>query len=121
RCSKTVSTSSNFRGPNRLRRLGRVVPSSGGPFTLPMVRTMSDASTSSAASECRYGFPKALDAWLARNGDLLDSLLALRRLGAEGAEEVSAILCVRRVVEVRASWQLWEALTEGDGNDPDAF
>ena len=82
---------------------------------------MSDASTSSAASEFGYGFPKALAAWLARNGDLLDSLLALRRLGAEGAEAVSTVLRVRRVVEVRASWQLWEALTEGDGNDPDAL
>ena len=82
---------------------------------------MSDASTSSAAAEERYGFPKALAAWLARNGDVLDSLLALRRLGAEGAEAVSAVLYVRRVVEVRASWQLWEALTEGEGDDPDTL
>jgi hypothetical protein len=52
---------------------------------------------------------------------LLDSLLALRRLGAEGREALEAVLSVRRVVALKASWALWEALTEGDGEDPEAL
>ena len=69
--------------------------------------------------ECRYGFPQALATWLGRNGDLIDALLALRRVETEGTEAVSAVLRVRRVAEVRASWELWEALVEGDGGDPE--
>jgi hypothetical protein len=67
------------------------------------------------------GFPEALAAWLAQDGGLLDSLLALRRLGAEGREALEAVLSVRRVVALKASWALWEALTEGDGEDPEAL
>jgi hypothetical protein len=82
---------------------------------------MAEAITSATASACRYGFPKALARWLGRNSDLIDALLSLRRLGSEAAEAVAAILDVRRVAEVQASWQLWEALTEGDGEEPEAL
>jgi hypothetical protein len=64
------------------------------------------------------GFPQALAAWITRDGTLLESLLALRALGAEGLEALEAVLAVRRVAALRASWGLWEALTEGDGDDP---
>jgi len=82
---------------------------------------MAEAMTSASAPAYRYGFPQALARWLGRNRDLIDALVALRRVGTEGADAVSAILRVRRVAEVRASWQLWEALTEGDGDDPEAL
>ena len=45
--------------------------------------------------------------------------MALRRLGAEGADALQAALSVRRVATLRASWQLWAALAEGDGEDPE--
>jgi hypothetical protein len=64
-------------------------------------------------------FPEALAAWIAREGDLVEALVALRRLGAEGADALHAALSVRRVATLRASWQLWEALAEGDGEDPE--
>ena len=64
-------------------------------------------------------FPEALAAWIARDGDLVEALVALRRLGSEGADALQAMLSVRRVAMLRASWQLWEALAEGDGEDPE--
>jgi hypothetical protein len=67
------------------------------------------------------GFPEALAAWIARDGTLLESLLALRGLEAEGLEALEAVLAVRRVAVLRASWGLWEALTEGDGDDPEGL
>jgi hypothetical protein len=67
------------------------------------------------------GFPKALADWLAKDGGLLDSLLALRRLGAEGRDALETVLAIRRVAALRASWALWEALTEGDGEDPEVL
>jgi hypothetical protein len=79
---------------------------------------MPEADTLSAASR-RYGFPSALVDWLAGNGDLLDALQALRQLGSEGAEAVEALLGVRRVAALRASWALWQALIEGDGEEPE--
>jgi hypothetical protein len=67
------------------------------------------------------GFPQALAAWIAQDGTLLESLLALRALGAEGLEALEAVLAVRRVAALRASWGLWEAITEGDGEDPEVL
>jgi len=64
-------------------------------------------------------FPETLAAWIARDGDLVEALVALRRLGAEGADALQAALSVRPVATLRASWQLWEALAEGDGEDPE--
>jgi hypothetical protein len=64
------------------------------------------------------GFPEALAAWIARDGTLLESLLALRALGPEGREALEAVLAVRRVAALRASWGLWEAISDGDGEDP---
>jgi hypothetical protein len=66
-------------------------------------------------------FPKALADWIAKNGTLLESLLALRRLGAEGRDALQAALAIRRVAALKASWALWEALTEGDGEDPEVL
>ena len=66
-----------------------------------------------------HGFPKALADWLAKDGGLLDALLALRRLGAEGRDALEALLGVRRAAALRASWSLWEALMEGDSEEPE--
>jgi hypothetical protein len=66
-------------------------------------------------------FPKALAGWLAKNGSLLESLLALRRLGAEARDAIEAVLAIRRVAALKASWALWEALSEGDGDDPEVL
>jgi hypothetical protein len=66
-------------------------------------------------------FPKALVEWIAKNGTLLDALLALRRLRAEGRDALQTVLAIRRVAALKASWALWEALTEGDGEDPEGL
>jgi hypothetical protein len=73
------------------------------------------------ATTTDVGFPKALADWLAKDGGLLNALLALRRLGAEGRDAVEAVLSVRRVAALRASWGLWEAMTAGDGGDPEVL
>jgi hypothetical protein len=72
-----------------------------------------------AARATGAAFPEALAAWIGRDGDVVEALVALRRLGAEGADALQAVLSVRRVAMLRASWQLWEALAEGDGEDPE--
>jgi hypothetical protein len=66
---------------------------------------------------------EALDALRALGGETEQAvalaLVALRRLGREGADAIQAVLSVRRVATLRASWQLWEALAEGDGEEPE--
>lgn len=64
-------------------------------------------------------FPAALVAWTRTHADLIDSLGALRRLGEDGSEALEVLLAMRPVATVRASWELFEALAEGDGDDPE--
>jgi hypothetical protein len=67
------------------------------------------------------GFPKALTKWIGTDAELLRSLVALRRLGAEGVDALDAVLAVRRVAALRASWNLWAAMVEGGGGDPEVL
>jgi hypothetical protein len=60
-----------------------------------------------------------LAAWITGHDSLLDALLVLRRDGARSKEAVDAISSLREVAVLRDSWLLWEALTEGDGHDPE--
>jgi hypothetical protein len=64
-------------------------------------------------------FPDELANWLATNGDLVDALLRLDELGDEAAEAVDAVRSIRRVAVLRFSIELWCALVEGDGDDPE--
>jgi hypothetical protein len=64
-------------------------------------------------------FPQAVASFISTDGELLRSLVALRRLGSEGAAAVDALLSVKRVAKLRLSWELWAALVEGDGGDPE--
>jgi hypothetical protein len=57
---------------------------------------------------------------IAAERPLLDALAALRCLGDEGAEAAAALGRTRRVAALRWSWELWEALAEGSGSDPEA-
>jgi hypothetical protein len=84
-------------------------------------RVMSPVARRAPTTTTDLGFPKALADWLAKDQRLLDALLALRRLGAEGRNALEAVLSVRRVAALRASWELWEALAEGDGEDSEAL
>jgi hypothetical protein len=65
------------------------------------------------------GFPADLARWIAIDGSLLDALITVRRLGDEGSEALAALNKIRRVAELRLSWQLWAALAEGDGDEPE--
>jgi hypothetical protein len=67
------------------------------------------------------GFPHALAQWIRADGDLLEALATVRRLGTEGDDALEALLKVRRISELKASWGLWQALAEGDGDDPEAL
>lgn len=79
------------------------------------------ARRSFVAQEADTAFPAALRRWVDTDGALLRSLLALRRLGSEGSEALSAALAVKRVAVLRASWELWEALVEGSGGDAEGL
>lgn len=72
-----------------------------------------------ASRECDQGTPTALAAWIHTHREPIDSLSALRRLGNEGSDALEALLATRSVATVRASWELFEALAEGDGDDPE--
>ena len=72
----------------------------------------------------RYGsaddeFPVRLALWLAANHDLVDALIALRRLGTEGTDALDAALDVKRVAIMRLSFGLWSTFVVDDGQDPE--
>ena len=62
-------------------------------------------------------FAGRLTRWVDEHGVLLDGLNELREIGDEEAA-VAALLNVRLVRMLRLSWELWEALLEGEGADP---
>jgi hypothetical protein len=107
---------SSCRGPRPPRRPDLAKPVSGAPSrAVTLVGRRARTTTTDTV------FPTALADWLAKDAGLLESLLALRRLGPEGRDALEAVLSVRRVAALKASWALWEALTEGDGEDPEAL
>lgn len=94
------------------------------PGALARPRTRAVGNVVAAKRRCGAGnatedFPRVLLEWTARDGQLLDALLALRRLGPEGHQAVEALLAVRRVAVLRLSWQLWAELVAADGRDPE--
>ena len=93
---------------------GAVTGTPGGP-------DMANGNGRVAPQDRSYSpkFPDEVAAWIATNGDVIDALLALRDLGDEAAEAVEATGEVRRVVRLRISFELWSALCEGDGDDPE--
>jgi len=64
-------------------------------------------------------FPRRLGDWIESYRPLLDALLLLRDLGADGSPAAQAVLKVRTVARLKASWALWEVLVSGEGHDPD--
>ncbi len=63
-------------------------------------------------------FPARLRDWLEEYDDLLGGIVVLRRL-PDSDTAVEAVLAVREVRKARLSWELWEALLLGEGDDPD--
>jgi hypothetical protein len=62
--------------------------------------------------------PARLRLWLENNDGLIAGLVRLRELrGSDKA--VQAVLSVPEVRITRASWELWEALVLGNGDDPE--
>jgi hypothetical protein len=74
-----------------------------------------------AHKDDQAGFPADLARWIAIDGSLLDALITVRRLGDEGSAALAALNKIRRVAELRLSWQLWAALAEGDGDEPEVL
>lgn len=64
-------------------------------------------------------FAELLGQWVESYGVLLDALTELRHLGDEPVA-VAALLDARPVRTLRLSWELWEALLDGDGEDTEA-
>jgi hypothetical protein len=62
---------------------------------------------------------RSIGDWLARRVALLDALCDLRTLGAEAGPAVEALLRVPETNRMRLSLELFEALTRGDGFDPE--
>jgi hypothetical protein len=74
-----------------------------------------------APGDCAAEFPRTLARWIDTDGALLRSLITLRRLGVEGDAAVGTVLAVRRVQELRLSWELWVCkfwLAHVRGQDP---
>ncbi len=63
-------------------------------------------------------FPAHLRAWLEEYDDLLSGITILRRLPDSDAA-VEAVLAVREMRKARLSWEMWQALVLGEGDDPD--
>lgn len=62
--------------------------------------------------------PTRLRMWLDANDGLMAGLVRLRELrGSERA--VGAVLAVPELQRIRLSWELWESLVLGDGDDPE--
>lgn len=59
--------------------------------------------------------------WITDHADILRGLAAFRRLGAPGETVVAAALALTEVARMRPSWQLWEAIAEGEGHDVQAL
>jgi hypothetical protein len=72
-----------------------------------------------AAATTEASFPRALSQWISTHRDLVDALASLRRVGVEAAPALEALLGQRSVQRLRLSWQLWAALLEGDGEEPE--
>lgn len=56
------------------------------------------------------GFPDRLMEWLAAYGDLVTGLSALRDLGDQELDAVAAVLQVRPIQILKASWGMWDVM-----------
>jgi hypothetical protein len=63
-------------------------------------------------------FPAHLRTALVEHEDLVAGLAHLRQL-AKSETAVDAVLHVPALLKLRLSWELWEALVLGDGEDPE--
>jgi hypothetical protein len=83
------------------------------------VTTVAERTDSELLETTGTRFPRALGHWIAAHGDVLVALEALRRVGGEATPALEALLGLRLVQRTRLSWQLWAALVEGDGDEPE--
>lgn len=59
--------------------------------------------------------------WLDDHQAVLRGVVALRELGDEAYPAVTASLLIPTLRRMRAGWELWEALADGEGLDPEAL
>lgn len=67
------------------------------------------------------GFARTLGTWLGDHEDLLRGVAALRELGDQAFTAVTAVLVVPEIRKLRLGWELWEAMAEGQGLDPEVL
>jgi len=64
-------------------------------------------------------FASTLGTWVEDHETLLEGVAALRGLGEEADDAVLTVLTVPTLRTMRLGWELWEALAEGNGEDPE--
>lgn len=65
-----------------------------------------------------YGFAGTLTDWVTDYRALLEGLVELRDL-EDAADAVLTVLTVPMLRKMRLAWELWEAIAEGSGEDPE--
>lgn len=64
--------------------------------------------------------PIRLRIWLEENDGLMAGLARLRELSGSDAA-VQAVLAVPELARLRLSWELWESIVSGQGDEPEAL
>lgn len=82
---------------------------------------MKNHTVSPEALECYRQSAEKLASLLHRNDDLLLGLVGLRELGAQADEAVETVRELPTLKHLRLGWELFEAMLEGDGLDPEAL
>lgn len=66
-------------------------------------------------------FAETVEGWVDLHEGILAALVELRTLGDEAEAAVDVIMALPTVRRMRLGWELWEALVEGEGGDPEVL
>lgn len=66
-------------------------------------------------------FAETVTQWLEQHRGLVLGLIDLRELDMEAEQAVEEVMEIPTVRRMRLGWELWEAMAEGEGFDPEAL